>query len=166
MEKKTLSTALGFEPRSFDCRSTALIGNKKFIWAFQFAWAFKEAFEIESKKLLRLCFFNFLFLFLFFRTLPLDCGRRCSLGAVGQEAIAVALCACWKFQCWWCYFSFPQWGRVLPESSTGESIIALYTDKVTRTVCTTLEKTTERYFHFLQCYPWNHANSPISKMLL
>ena len=24
MEKKTLSTALGFEPRSFDCRSTAL----------------------------------------------------------------------------------------------------------------------------------------------
>ena len=24
VEKKTLSTALGFEPRSFDCRSTAL----------------------------------------------------------------------------------------------------------------------------------------------
>ena len=25
VEKKTLSTALGFEPRSFDCRSTALM---------------------------------------------------------------------------------------------------------------------------------------------
>ena len=27
VEKKTLSTALEFEPRSFDCRSTALIAN-------------------------------------------------------------------------------------------------------------------------------------------
>ena len=27
MEKKTLSTALGFEPRSFDCRSTASVSN-------------------------------------------------------------------------------------------------------------------------------------------
>ena len=27
VEKKTFSTALGFEPRSFDCRSTALTGS-------------------------------------------------------------------------------------------------------------------------------------------
>ena len=36
VEKKTLSTALGFEPRSFDCRSTALnqLINIRFIFKY------------------------------------------------------------------------------------------------------------------------------------
>ena len=31
VEKKTLSTALGFKPRSLDCRSTALLINLKLL---------------------------------------------------------------------------------------------------------------------------------------